>query len=111
MARGRPQLQLEAFKFSIYLGIPILASVTFNSPNVQKYFADYFQFLKYPPNPNTGLQEDFEEMIRKRQLQREQEQQYREQLRLLHESAQKSRVAQEAGRQNETKKRSWYWLW
>ena len=90
MVHGRQGFKLEAFKFGVYIFIPIIASLGYNNPTVQQTCADYFQFLKYPANPNTRLKEEFEEMVRKRELEREQRKQYMEQLRGLNESAQRS---------------------
>lgn len=94
MVLGKQGMRLEAWKFGIYLFVPIVASITFNEPKVQKVCADYFQFLKYPANPNTNLKGEFEELVKKREFEREQRKQYAEQMRKLQESAQKSRQEQ-----------------
>lgn len=91
MVLGRKGLQLEAWKFGLYIMVPIVASVTFNDPDVQRYFADYFQFMKYPANPNTNLKGEFEELQRKRELEKQQRREYAEQLKKLQDSAKKSR--------------------
>ena len=108
MVLGKQGLQLEAFKFALYLGIPILASVSFSYPGVQKYWADYYQFLKYPANPNIGLKEEFEELRKQRQLQHEQRLAYQEQLKRLQEAAEKSR-ASAAAAEEAAKKKRWFW--
>lgn len=92
MVHGRAGMKLEALKFGIYLFIPITASLAFNEPNVQRWAADYFQFLKYPANPNTNLKEEFEELLKKREKEKEQREAYAEQMKKLQESAQRSRL-------------------
>lgn len=96
MVLGRKGLQLEAWKFGVYISVPILASVIFNDPDVQRICADYFQFMKYPASPNTNLREEFEELSKKRALEREQRKEYAEQVRKLQESARRSREGRAA---------------
>jgi len=108
MVLGRQGLKLEAWKFGVYLIVPIGASLTFNDPHVQRVCADYFQFLKFPANPNTNLKEEFEELRKKRELEREQRKEYANQIRKLQESAQRRRV-EEATRKSERK--GWFsWI-
>lgn len=95
MVLGRQGLRLEAWKFGVYLIVPIVASVVFNNPERQRYWADYFQFLKYPANPNTNLKEQFEDYQQQFQKEKEQRQAYLEQMRALQESAKKSRQREE----------------
>jgi Fe2+ transport system protein B len=106
MVLGKQGMRLEAFKFSLYIGIPIIASVAFNNTDVRRYWADYFQFLKYPANPNIGLKEQFEELQKERQLQKEQRQEYAEQMKRLQESAQRAR---ETKNETTTKRSGWLW--
>ena len=73
---GRGSFSMEAWKFSIYLMVPILASVYFDSPENLRKSADYWKFVTYPSNPNTGLKEQ----IVKSQQQEAQRIAYREQL-------------------------------
>jgi hypothetical protein len=97
MVHGRQGLRLEAWKFAVYLSLPIAASLTFNEPRVQRFCADYFQFLKYPSNPNTNLREEFEELAKKRQLEREQRKAYTDELKKMHEgAAEKRRLREQA---------------
>jgi hypothetical protein len=123
MVHGKQGLRLEAFKFGIYLLIPISASLTFNDPRVQRWAADYFQFLKYPSNPNTNLKQEFEELLKKKQEEKEQRRIYAEQLQKLQESARASRLAlqdsstviQQQGKEEEgvakSQRRSWFsWI-
>jgi len=112
MVHGRKGMRLEAWKFAIYLFVPISASITFNDPRMQRICADYFQFLKYPANPNTDLKEQFEELQRKRIMEKEQRQQYADQVRELQERAKASR-GEELLHENEVqlRKKSWYsWI-
>ena len=65
MVLGKAGLRLEAWKFAVYITVPIFASVVYNEPELQRVCADYFQFMKYPANPNTNLREEFEELSKK----------------------------------------------
>jgi hypothetical protein len=114
MVLGKQGLRLEAWKFSVYLVIPIVASVAFNNPERQKYWADYFHFLKYPANPNIGLKEEFEELRKKREQEKQQRQEYAEQMKRLHQAAKRSREAaaerdHKSIDEETTKKRGWLW--
>mmetsp|Transcript_11149 Transcript_11149/g.14075 ORF Transcript_11149/g.14075 Transcript_11149/m.14075 type:complete len:125 (-) Transcript_11149:24-398(-) len=95
MVHGRKGLQLEAWKFGVYLFLPIAASITFNEPRVQRYCADYFQFLKYPANPNVNLREEFEELARKREKEKEQRKAYLEEVKKMQASAAERRKLRE----------------
>jgi hypothetical protein len=108
MVLGKQGMRLEAMKFSIYISIPVIASIMFNSPSTQTYWANYFQFLKYPANPNTNLREEFEELQKKRDLVREQRKEYAEQVKILQESAQRSRANALAAAEAE-KNKGWLW--
>mmetsp|Transcript_9313 Transcript_9313/g.13222 ORF Transcript_9313/g.13222 Transcript_9313/m.13222 type:complete len:115 (+) Transcript_9313:89-433(+) len=107
MVHGRQGLKLELGKFGVYLAIPILASVAFNEPKIQRVCADYFQFLKYPANPNTRLKEEFEELVQKRDLEKKQRQEYAEQIQKLQESAKRSRIEADGQVNSETRK-GWF---
>lgn len=119
MVHGRQGFKLEAFKFGIYIFIPIAASIGFNNPTVQQVCADYFQFLKYPASPNTRLKEEFEEMVRKRELEREQRKKYMNQLRELNENAERSNatrvnsdeVRDDKNQQQGQRSNSWFRRW
>lgn len=106
MALGKTGLRLEAWKFGVYLFIPIFASVYFNDPKKQQYWADYFQFLKYPSSPNTNLKAKFEELVEQQEKQKQQREEYAQQMKRLQESAQRSRLerSEEAEQEN---KRGW----
>mmetsp|Transcript_4605 Transcript_4605/g.6002 ORF Transcript_4605/g.6002 Transcript_4605/m.6002 type:complete len:122 (+) Transcript_4605:198-563(+) len=111
MVHGRKGLQLEALKFALYLALPITASVTFNDPRVQRFAADYFQFLKVPANANVNLREEFEELAKKRRLEKEQRQAYAEQVRKIQESAQQRRERLRDTEQTQKRGKTWFnWL-
>lgn len=78
MVLGRAGLKLEAQKFGIYLMIPIVASIAYNEPTVQRWTADYFQFMKYPSNPKTNLKEEFEQLQKEREQEKIQEEKNKE---------------------------------
>ena len=115
MVLGRKGLILEAKKFALYISIPIVASVMFNDPDVQRICADYFQFMKYPASPNTNLREEFERLSKQRELEKEQRKEYAEQVQKLQESARRSREGREAALaaevEEQSQRRGWFrWL-
>ncbi len=112
MVHGKAGLRLEAWKFATYLSIPIVASLTFQTPTVQKFCADYFQFLKYPANPNVNLKEQFEELVQKKQIEKEKMQKYADEVKKMRESAKEKRLLREAALEAENeRKRGWFtWL-
>lgn len=99
MVLGKKGLRVEAWKFGIYLMIPIGASLAFNEPKVQRFCADYFQFLRYPANPNTDLKKEFDELRKKRELEREQRLAYKEQMKKLQSSVQTTTGSDEQPKQ------------
>ena len=106
MAKGKQGFQLEAWKFGIYIAIPIAASWWFSDPIRQKEAADYYQYVKYPANPNTNMKEQIEKL----KIQQEQHQAYREQLRELNKQANRTtQAAMEVSRgaDNEGSSRGW----
>mmetsp|Transcript_19902 Transcript_19902/g.25631 ORF Transcript_19902/g.25631 Transcript_19902/m.25631 type:complete len:112 (-) Transcript_19902:290-625(-) len=84
MVKGRTGMALEGWKFGIYLGIPLLASWWYGDPERQKAAAEYWQYVKYPPNPTVGMKEKF---IEQRQKYEEQRKVYSEQLKKLDDLA------------------------
>ena len=64
MAKGTTGFYLEGWKFSVYLAVPLFASWYFGDPQRQREAANYWQFVKYPANPNTGLKEQIEAIER-----------------------------------------------
>ena len=96
MVLGKAGMRLEAYKFGLYISVPILASIIFNEPEVQRKCADYFQFLKYPANPNTNLREEFEQLAKQRELEREQRAKYAEEVARMQDNARRSREGREA---------------
>lgn len=111
MAKGRQGFLLEGWKFGIYLLVPITASIYYNNPENQKKSADYWQYVKYPPNPSTGWKEQIE-LLQSQQKQREI---YRQQLQELNESSMSkpSTAGSELGEDNDTddaQGNRWRWL-
>mmetsp|Transcript_22374 Transcript_22374/g.51600 ORF Transcript_22374/g.51600 Transcript_22374/m.51600 type:complete len:107 (-) Transcript_22374:75-395(-) len=104
MVLGRQGLWLEGWKFGLYLLVPIVASVAFNDPDRRLYWADYFQFLKYPSNPNTNMKEQWETFQRQQELEKQQREEYRAQLESLQERAKQSRLRME----EEKSKKGWF---
>jgi hypothetical protein len=99
MVKGRPGMYLEGWKFCIYLSIPLGASWYFNDPVRQRASADYWQYMKYPANPNTNMKEQIEE-LRQKQTQRTA---YQEQMRELQKQAKRSREAADSDDDDEEK--------
>lgn len=97
MVKGTKGLYLEAYKFGIYVGIPILATFYFADPIRQKRSADYWQYVKYPANPNVGMKEQ----LQKLREQREQQKEYRQKLVELNEQAQRTTDATSDGSKKE----------
>ena len=91
MVHGRAGLYLEAWKFSVYISIPVIASVYYSNPETQKYWADYWQFIKYPENPNVNVKQQIEELIKERQKQEESSKVYQQQLQQLQQAANRSK--------------------
>ncbi|CAJ1949737.1 unnamed protein product [Cylindrotheca closterium] len=95
MVKGRQGLYLEAWKFSVYLAIPIVASVYYSDPETQRYWADYWQYIKYPENPNTNVKEKIQELAKEKEQTRQQRMAYKEQLRSLQEAANRTQTYSE----------------
>uniref|UniRef100_A0A7S3P8D0 Uncharacterized protein n=1 Tax=Amphora coffeiformis TaxID=265554 RepID=A0A7S3P8D0_9STRA len=100
MAKGKAGLWLEGWKFSIYLALPLFASVYYNDPKRQQAAIDYWKYVQYPANPNTDMRKQIAEM----QKQKEQREAYRQQMQELQERAKRSRE-QPA---EDTPKRGWW---
>jgi hypothetical protein len=83
-------MYLEAWKFGIYISIPIIASVYYSNPETQRYWADYWQFIKYPENPNTNVREKIQQLATEKGVQREQRLAYQQQLRDLQQAAERT---------------------
>ena len=56
---------LEAFKFTVYLAIPIIATIAYSDPQTMKKIIDATQFVTYPPEAPRHLL-DPEQMARSR---------------------------------------------
>uniref|UniRef100_A0A6S9A6Z6 Uncharacterized protein n=1 Tax=Ditylum brightwellii TaxID=49249 RepID=A0A6S9A6Z6_9STRA len=85
MVLGKQGLRFEGYKFALYIMVPVAASISFNDPEVRKKAVDYFQFLKYPANPNTNLVKEYEELRENEMKKREQLKAYREEVKKLRE--------------------------
>ena len=90
MVHGRPGMYLEAWKFGVYITVPLIASVYYSNPETQKAAADYWQYIKYPENPNTHVKEKIQELIKEKELQQEQRDAYKKQLMELQRAAERS---------------------
>jgi len=101
MAKGTTGFYLEGWKFSVYLAVPLFASWYFGDPQRQREAANYWQFVKYPANPNTGLKEQIEAMAAQKKAREE----YAKQMKDLQTQAAKSRETI-----GEESKRSKGWL-
>jgi Pet100 len=86
MAKGRRGFYLEAWKFGVYLLIPISATWYFGDPKRQKRHAEYWSYVEYPANPNVGLAEQVKELQKKQA----QHQVYRQQLQQLGQQAKRT---------------------
>jgi hypothetical protein len=87
MSKGGRGLYLEAWKFSVYISLPIIASVYYTDPERQKEMADYWKFISYPENPNTNVRQKIQELAKEKDEQREQRLAYQQQLQELQRSA------------------------
>lgn len=83
MAKGKEGFMLEGWKFSIYIIVPIFASIYYSEPKRQKDAADYWKFIQYPSNPNINMKQKIEDLA----SQQKQRNIYREQLQLLNQHA------------------------
>ena len=85
MVAGRQGMKLEAFKFGIYIGIPVLAAGFFNEPETVRWFVDYFQYVKYPApaSADPELRKQLKEQAEKRKLIQQQRNEYKKQLNQL----------------------------
>ncbi|KAL3923179.1 MAG: hypothetical protein SGILL_001800 [Bacillariaceae sp.] len=90
MVKGRKGFYLEAWKFSIYISIPVIASVYHADPEAQKYWADYWRFITYPENPNTNVKQKIQELAKEKEQKKEQHLAYQRQLQALQQSAERS---------------------
>ena len=94
----------------IYITLPICLSLYFSNPETQRYWADYYQFIKYPENPNTNVREKIQELAKEKQRQAEQHKVYQQQLRDLADAAKRSHNFENELSANETKS-SWWERW
>ncbi|KAL7559992.1 hypothetical protein ACA910_013173 [Epithemia clementina (nom. ined.)] len=109
MMAKRPGHLLEAWKFSLYLGIPLLASWYYSDPARQRASADYWKYVVYPPNP-ANLKEQLMEQERLHREQLQQRAVYQEQLRRLDQLA-NQKSADDDNNEEERPKGFWSKLW
>ena len=107
MVHGKKGLYLEAWKFGVYISIPIFASVYYSDPETQRYWADYWQYIKYPENPNTNVKEKIQQLIKEKELQRDQRLAYQQQLLRLQDAADRSSNTHKDESQDESSPSWW----
>ena len=90
MVHPKSKFYLEAWKFGIYVSIPVIASIYYSNPETQRYWADYWQYIKYPENPNTNVREKIKQLAEEKELQREQRLAYQQQLQRLQQAAERA---------------------
>eukprot|EP00533_Pseudo-nitzschia_delicatissima_P010882 CAMPEP_0116098802 /NCGR_PEP_ID=MMETSP0327-20121206/11432_1 /TAXON_ID=44447 /ORGANISM="Pseudo-nitzschia delicatissima, Strain B596" /LENGTH=139 /DNA_ID=CAMNT_0003590643 /DNA_START=203 /DNA_END=623 /DNA_ORIENTATION=- len=93
MVKGRQGLYLEAWKFGVYVSIPVIASAYFSDPQTIKEQAEYWKFIEYPENPNTNVRQKIQKLAKEKEEQREQRMAYQLQLQELQRSAARSSSA------------------
>ena len=90
MVKGRQGLYLEAWKFAVYVSIPVVASAYFSDPKTIKQQAEYWKFIEYPENPNTNVRQKIQKLAKEKEEQREQRMAYQQQLKELQRAAARS---------------------
>ena len=81
---------MEAWKFAVYISIPVIASVYFSDPETQKKSADYWKFIEYPESPNTNVRQKIRELAKEKSEKNAQSLVYQKQLQELQRAAQRS---------------------
>ena len=112
MVHGKAGFRLEAAKLSLYIGLPVIATILVNEPSNVRWMIDYFQYIRYPPSITSEDDEPLVDRInrefKRRAEEREAVQKYQDQVRKLDEleSERKARLAE-----SETNRRGiWSWL-
>ena len=90
MVKGRQGLYLEAWKFGVYISIPVIASAYFSDPKTIKEQAEYWKFIEYPENPNTNVRQKIQKLAKEKEEQKEQRMEYQRQLQELQRAAARS---------------------
>lgn len=108
MVHGKAGLYLEAWKFSLYLFVPLVASIYYSDPETQRYWADYWQYIKYPENPNTHVKEQIQKLADEKELQREQRMAYKEQLMRLQQAAERAERGEDGDEDDSNPSPSWW---
>mmetsp|Transcript_4600 Transcript_4600/g.11832 ORF Transcript_4600/g.11832 Transcript_4600/m.11832 type:complete len:128 (-) Transcript_4600:424-807(-) len=117
MVKGRQGLYLEAWKFAVYVSIPVVASAYFSDPKTLKQQAEYWKFIEYPENPNTNVRQKIQKLANEKEEQREQRKAYQRQLQELQRSAARSSSASMDNERDEDpsdrdgQRTSWWRLW
>ena len=92
MVKGRGGMYLEAWKFGVYVSIPVIASAYFSNPETLKQQAEYWKFIEYPENPNTNVRQKIQKLVKEKEDQKEQRAEYQRQIQELQRSAQRARA-------------------
>ncbi len=115
MVKGRQGLYLEAWKFGVYISIPVFASAYFSDPKTIKEQAEYWKFIEYPENPNTNVRQKIQKLAKEKEEQREQRMAYQRQLQELQRSAARSSSANIVEDEDSSdltgRRRSWWRRW
>lgn len=67
VGKNRGNFPIEIWKFSVYLIVPLVASIYIANPKNQKQNAEYWKFVQYPANPTTGIKDNILEMQKNQQ--------------------------------------------
>jgi len=114
MVKGRQGLYLEAWKFAVYVSIPVVASAYFSDPKTIKEQAEYWRFIEYPENPNTNVRQKIQKLAKEKEEQREQRLVYQRQLQELQRAAARSSSVDYDNGEDEGltgRRRSWWRRW
>ena len=112
MVHGRAAFKLEAAKFSLYIGLPIMATVFVNDPANVRWMIDYFKYIKYPPSAISDDEEPLVDRINREFKKRAEEkkaiEEYRDQVQKLDdlENERKSRLVES----QQSSKGIWSWF-
>jgi hypothetical protein len=118
MVKGRQGFYLEAWKFGVYVSIPVIASAYFSDPQTIKEQAKYWKFIEYPENPNTNVRQKILKLAKEKEEQREQRNAYQRQLEELQRAAARSSSANDYDEDEDGdssdlsgRRRSWWRRW
>lgn len=116
MVKGRKGFYLEAWKFCVYVSIPVIASAYFSDPETIKQQAEYWRFIEYPENPNTNVRQKILKLAKEKEEEREQHMAYQLQLQELQRAADRSSSASDYDDDEDSsdlsgRRRSWWRRW